>query len=168
MKRSVMLLLTLLLVFSSLFSCRVETPQSASFFLMDTVITVTLYTDEATARPILAECRALLEELDALWSRTKSESDVSRYNEGEVGTISMDPRTVELLEVALEVSEATDGAFDITVAPLLTLWKACEEAGRLPSETELSQARSQIGSERLSEIIGKRVHAGYTDTVETS
>lgn len=150
MKRSLILLLTALLVFSSLSSCRAEVPQSASFFLMDTVITVTLYTDEATARPILAECRALLEELDELWSRTKSGSDVSRYNEGDTGMISMDPRTVELLEVALEVFEATDGAFDVTVAPFVTLWKVCEEAGRLPSETELSLARSQIGSERLS------------------
>ncbi len=122
-----------------------EEKQSRSFFLMDTVITVTLYTSQDAAEPIFSRCRELLEELDALWSRTVQESDTVRFNSASVGEkISVDARTVQLLRTALLVSEATDGAFDVRVAPLISLWQSCEETQTLPTDDQLSQALSEV------------------------
>ncbi len=150
MKRVLLIFLTLsLLVSCSLVSCTEKPTPSASFFLMDTMITVTLYTDEETAGPILAECRSMLEELDRLWSRTKEESDTSRFNASEEGLMTADERTIELLQVALDVSLKTDGAFDVTVAPLVTLWQTCEKAGRLPTESELAAAMKTVGATEI-------------------
>jgi len=131
---------------------------------MDTVITVTLYTDAQTASGIFAECRTILEDLDRLWSRTKEGSDVSRFNAALSGEVSVDARTAELLRVAEDVAKKTGGAFDVTVAPLVLLWQACEEAGRLPTEAELSGAMTAIGTDRIS--IGQGSLHKHSDTAK--
>lgn len=149
-KRLLVFLMLLALLLPSLFSCAPNQTSHASFFLMDTAITVTLYEKEETAAPILAECRSMLTELDRLWSRTKGESDTSRFNASGVGEVEADRRTLALLRVALDVSEKTNGAFDVTVAPLVTLWQSCERAERLPTDAELQAALERIGSEQIT------------------
>ena len=69
---------------------------------MDTPITVILYTDKKTAEAIFAECRTILSELDDLWSRTKEDSDVGRFNVAQ-NSIELDPRTTALIEKVLLV-----------------------------------------------------------------
>lgn len=149
MKRAGMLLLTVALLLTCL-SCG-KGVQTRTFFLMDTGITVTLYTqDAARAEEIFAACRELLGEYDALWSPTSPESDVSKWNSTADGTAVLDARTLALLQTALEVSEKTDGAFDITVAPLVALWSNCETRDGLPTDAEMQAALALVGSHHLS------------------
>ena len=149
MKRVGIFCLTLALLLSCL-SCGKEV-QTRTFFLMDTGITVTLYTqDMARAEEIFAACRELLGRFDALWSPTNPESDVSKWNSTDSGELELDARTLVLLQTALEVSEKTDGAFDITVAPLVALWSDCETRDSLPTDAEMQAVRALIGREHLS------------------
>ncbi|MBQ7335445.1 MAG: FAD:protein FMN transferase [Clostridia bacterium] len=134
----------------TLASCSATETSTQSFFLMDTVITVTLYTSTKVAEPIFMQCRAILEELDALWSRTKGESDVCRFNASSDGISDADARTFHLISTALEVTTKTDGAFDITVAPLVTLWQSCAEEDRLPNEAELDACLQIVGAQNLT------------------
>ena len=130
-------------------SCKKEERQEKSFFLMDTPITVTLYTDKKTAEVVFAECRTILSELDNLWSRTKEGSDIGRFNSAE-SSQNLDPRTATLIEKAMDVTEKTSGAFDITIAPLVNLWQASEEKGTLPTSEELQQSLALVGSSHLN------------------
>ncbi len=148
MKKAIALLalLSLLLAFPSCASM----PQSeASFYLMDTLVTVTLYADSATCAPVFAECRNILTELDELWSRTREESDTARFNASQDGLEDLDPRTVTLIEKALLISRESDGAFDITVLPLVELWSRCEAAKRLPTDMELQNALSKVSYQNI-------------------
>lgn len=52
---------------------------------------------------------------------------------------------IELLTAAQGVSALTNGAFDITVQPLWTLYETAHRAGRLPQEAELAAVRDLIG-----------------------
>lgn len=52
---------------------------------------------------------------------------------------------IELLTAAQGVSALTNGAFDITVQPLWTLYETAHRAGRLPQEAELASVRDLIG-----------------------
>lgn len=149
MKRLLSVLLIVVFLLSSLCACQARQHPSASFFLMDTVITVTLYADDETAQPILAECRVMIAELERLWSRTVEGSDTVRFNQSGIGEVAVDERTISLIRTAKDVSFRTGGAFDVTVAPLVTLWQACEREGRLPSEREIAAARATISSEKL-------------------
>ena len=149
MKRAGILFLTALLLLSCT-SCGRGT-HTKSFFLMDTAITVTLYTqDAARAEEIFATCRKMLGEYDALWSPTSPDSDVSKWNCTADGAEALDARTLTLLQTALEVSQVTEGAFDVTVAPLVALWSACEARGSLPTEAELEAALALVGSHHLA------------------
>ncbi len=115
---------------------------------MDTVITVTLYASADTAEPIFEECRAILKELESIWSRHDSKSEISAFNEAEI-SLQLDARTAEMIATALDVSAKTDGAFDITVAPLVELWQGAEEADQLPEQAQMNAVLQAVGFEAL-------------------
>ena len=151
MKKTLALVLSLLLLFTALPSCRKKESFISSFLFMDTVITVTLYTtDEPLADRTMAQCKQRLSELEQLWSRHIAGSDISRLNNSDAGISDLDPRTVSLLLQAQEISANTGGAFDITLAPLSDLWQICGEEDRLPTNAELSALLALTGTARLS------------------
>lgn len=142
--KKIALLLTCCL-WLSVCGCQRETSRSSTMYFMNTVITVTLYTtDDTLADAVFAESRSILNELEALWSRHKEDSEVSRFNADAYGIDSLDARTSRILETAITVSQATDGAFDITVATLLSLWERCGEENRLPTDEELLAVRGYL------------------------
>ena len=150
-RRFLPMLLLLSLLCGMLSSCtKKQTRHTASFYAMDTVILVTLYTPDADlAERQLARCRELLAELDGLWSRHTAGSDVWRLNQSADGLCDLDPRTVSLLAQAKEISLATGGAFDPTLAPLSDLWQACGAQNRLPGTDELAALLALTGADRL-------------------
>lgn len=124
---------------------------SRSFFVMDTVITVTLYSANAgAAEEALSLAKRHLEELDALWSRHRNDGDVARINASETVCEGTDVRTAALLRKAQDVSLKTGGAFDVTLAPVSDLWSECAEADRLPTEQELAAVLALTGSHRFT------------------
>jgi thiamine biosynthesis lipoprotein len=54
-----------------------------------------------------------------------------------------------VLEKAVAVSRLSEGTFDITVGPLMDLWKAASQAGVSPTDAELNQARAKVGWEKV-------------------
>lgn len=56
----------------------------------------------------------------------------------------------EVLERALRVARATDGAFDPTVGPLVALWREARRTGTLPSRRAVAAARRRTGWRHLS------------------
>ncbi len=68
--------------------------------------------------------------LENLWSIYREGSEVSQLNRK--GRIKPSPETLALLEKSLEVSRISNGAFDITVAPLMAAWRKSEKTGKLP------------------------------------
>lgn len=66
-------------------------------------------------RSEIRRVRRLLEELEVRWSRFLVDSDISRLNRAGGSWVSVDPRTIELLEAACAGSAMTGGRFDPTV-----------------------------------------------------
>lgn len=78
-------------------------------------------------------------EVEQLLSRHQEDSELTRLNRyGAVNNPSQPLRSI--LSLARDVSEATDGAFDITVLPLLDLYAT----DKLPSEEQLNTARALV------------------------
>ena len=130
-------------------ACQREERQEKTFFLMDTPITVTLYTDKKSAERIFDDCREILHELDALWSRTKADSDIGRFNAAEK-SLELDSRTATLVAQAMDITQKTGGAFDITVAPIVNLWQASEEKGTLPTSDEMLSVLALVGTQNIT------------------
>lgn len=102
---------------------------------------------------VAAGVAAALAEVDRDMSTFKSDSDVSRFNRAVPNEwVPVSAATAEVVAKALEVHALSDGAFDITVAPLVDLWGFGAGPGsstRLPGEDEIAAAASRVGSKEL-------------------
>lgn len=84
--------------------------------------------------------------LDAVMSDYRRDSELARLCEragGEAVPVSRD--LFRVLAAARAVSEATGGAFDVTVGPAVALWRRARQTRQLPTEEERLEAMSLIG-----------------------
>jgi thiamine biosynthesis lipoprotein len=65
------------------------------------------------------------------------------------GPVKVEPALFRFLQKCQALSAATDGAFDITIAPLMRAWRAAMVSGVLPSETSVASARARVGFRNL-------------------
>ena len=91
---------------------------------------------------------AQLKAVDQSLSMFNPTSTISRINSGESTQTDSLFRTV--FRLAQQVSEATHGAFDITVAPLVNAWGFGFKHGSLPDSAAVDSLRSLIGWQRVS------------------
>ena len=97
-------------------------PASAMGFYLDTVVTMNAYGLEQEAlQTILKSCASY----EALLSRHVEGSDVWRINHSGGAAVKVSEDTVCILSVAQAIAEASDGAFDVTIAPASALPSAC-------------------------------------------
>lgn len=98
---------------------------------------------------------AELERIEEVMSIYRPHSELRRLNaEGQLE--AADPRLLELLETAAEVSRLSAGAFDITVQPLWEAYARARSLGTLPSDDELLDLRRVVDYRRV-ELNGRRV-----------
>ena len=95
---------------------RNTSPAEGTFFAMDTVMSVRVYGDEA----LLDAAEDRVKELEALWSVTDENSEISALNRD--GSAALSGDVAGLLADALELCGRTGGALDITIYPVVRLW----------------------------------------------
>lgn len=126
---------------------RVEASDEA----MGTTFSVVLYGGDRAA--IERAARAALDEairLDNLLSNYKPDSEWSALNR-EAGRrpVVVSAELFDVLAASLAYSRATDGAFDITVGPLMRAWGFFRGEGALPDHATIERARANVGSRHL-------------------
>lgn len=117
------------------------------FIAFNTVVDCTVYASLEKARAILEKAREDCRTYERLFSRTLASSDIGRLNAAEGEAVRIDPRTADVLQAALGYCEASEGAFDITVAPLVRLWDF--KQGVEPTAKELAEAVDHVGWRKL-------------------
>ena len=94
----------------------------------------------------LAAAEVALRNVEMRMSRHLKTSDVSRVNAAKAGEpVEISRETIEVLTLAQKLADETDGAFDVTYAPVFGLWARSAKAGRLPTMGELKKAREVCG-----------------------
>lgn len=87
-----------------------------------------------------------VDRIDRLMSHYKPESPLSRINrEAGKGPVPVEPELFDFIADALRYSDESDGAFDITVGPLMKAWGFFKGDGRLPADRELADVRRRTG-----------------------
>jgi len=103
-------------------------------------------------RDVERNLQARLDALERQMSTWRADSDVSRFN-ASIGTnwFAVPRETAGVVQEALAVSALTDGAFDVTVFPLMRLWGFGPGGGkgRMPTEAEITTALRQVGWRKL-------------------
>lgn len=96
--------------------------------------------------------QARLDDLEQQMSTWRANSDLSRFNASRDTNWFAVPRdTVVVVREALEVSQLTDGAFDVTVLPLVRLWGFGPggKKDRVPDDAEVAAAIRCVGWQKL-------------------
>lgn len=111
---------------------------------------VLLGEDEVALR---AAGEAALDEIDRLEAQLslyRPSSEIAHVNaRAAIEPVRVSPPVFRLLERAQQLTSATAGAFDITIAPLVRCWGFMGGTGHLPTEEEVARARSRVGMHRV-------------------
>jgi thiamine biosynthesis lipoprotein ApbE len=111
---------------------------------------VAIATDSKIADKAIEAALAEIESVDKLMSDYKSDSEISQVNrEGFARAVKVSRPTYEVLQRSIEFSKLTGGAFDITVGPLVDLWRSAKKKSAIPTEEELAAAKAKVGFEKL-------------------
>lgn len=123
-------------------------------YSMGTVYEIAAY-DESPERASIAIDKAFAEivRLDNVLSNYKPESDLSRLNRnGHFRAEKVTPDLYRVIEESVKYSKVSGGKFDITVAPLVDLWKAALRGDRVPTQEEQEKLRACVGYEKIELI----------------
>jgi len=113
--------------------------------LMDTPVRVVAYGPRERAIHAADAVLAEVARLEGLWHPTRPGSDVVRLNASAgIAPVRVAPETATLVAAALEVAEASGGAYDPTIGPLVKAWGFGGEQHRIPSDAERAAARALI------------------------
>jgi thiamine biosynthesis lipoprotein len=88
--------------------------------------------------------------LDTIMSDYRRDSELMRLCTSAVNkSVHVSADLFRVLRRARDVSRLSGGAFDITVGPLVTLWRRARKAGQLPSPTEIQAAKNLVGWQKV-------------------
>jgi FAD:protein FMN transferase len=124
---------------------------------MGTVFEVTAYVaDKHNAEKAFNDVFKEINRLDYLMSNYKEESELSKINKNAAsGPIHCDDELSYVIEQSLQYSEITDGAFDITIGPLMKKWGFFKEQERIPGKEELESTLESVSYKNV--IIGEKI-----------
>jgi FAD:protein FMN transferase len=129
-------------------------PVHKTKYMMGTVYEIAAY-DPSPEKAAAAIDQAFAEiaRLDATLSNYRPESDLSRLNrDGHFHAVRVSPDLYRVVEESLKYSRVSDGKFDITVAPLVDMWKAAIRGDRVASQEEQDKLRACVGYQKVELI----------------
>jgi thiamine biosynthesis lipoprotein len=118
---------------------------------MGTLFKVVLYApDEATAKKAAAAAFARVAELNRIMSDYVADSELMRLCKQAGGPpAAVSAELFDILQQAEKFSRQTDGAFDVTVAPVVKLWRRARRTRQLPEADELKKALALVDYRRI-------------------
>lgn len=150
---------TIAVLLAALFLCtgcsgeKIPPKLSEVGFYLDTVITLTAYTeDKQILKDALQECGRY----EQLLSKTVEGSDVWKINHAEGAPVEVSDDTIAILQCAKKIGDLSGGAFDVTIAPVSALWDFKSGEHTLPDADAIDRAAGMVDYTRML-IEGKTV-----------
>jgi thiamine biosynthesis lipoprotein len=95
-----------------------------------------------------AGMQARFEAVDQALSTYRTDSALSRFNDDPTGDwVDIDPELAAVMRYALQLAERSDGAYDVTVGPLVNLWGFGPDPAtrKVPDPSAIAAARERVG-----------------------
>ncbi|CAN5853385.1 FAD:protein FMN transferase [soil metagenome] len=119
---------------------------------MGTLFRIAIYSpDSAQARSAASAAFARVDELNQIMSDYLPESEINRLSAtaGTGQALPVSPDLWHVLELSVQASRLSQGAFDVTVGPFVSLWRRSRRQLQLPSAEVLAKARQAVGFHHL-------------------
>ena len=106
--------------------------------------------DSGTAKKCIQAAFEQFESVDNSMSDYKADSELSRVNrKAYENDVKISEELFEVLQKSVMLSRQTNGAFDITVGPLVDLLHSAEKKAVAPSQEQIEQAKLRVGFDKL-------------------
>lgn len=157
MKRLIFLIITVFMVSGCSSLEKTESEVSQNTFMLNTICQITVYDmEKSEADEIIADVFSLCSEYEKKLSRTIKSSEISAINSSNGQWVEVSEETIDLIKLAEEYSKASEGKFDITIAPATELWTFTSENPTLPNKEAMDEAISHVGYDNI-EIDGNKI-----------
>lgn len=115
--------------------------------MMGTQARIVLYSqDEAQGKKAAETAFARMAVLNQLMSDYVEDSELNRLSRRAGGPpVPVSPELWEVLSYGQEVAQRSDGAFDMTIGPLVQLWRRSRRQKQLPDPQTLAKAKAKVG-----------------------
>lgn len=144
-------------------------PISISSIKLNTAIQITIYDSQDKA--LLDDCLALCDKYELIFSRTNEKSELYKLNHrkdtsdkdpnadgqttpypvsGTADTWHISEDLASLLSEGLDITRESDGAFDIAIAPLISLWDFTAEDPKVPDDAAIQKALPLCSSDGVT------------------
>jgi len=100
-------------------------------------------TDPRAAKLVFDE----IKRIENLLSKYEPESEITKLNK--TGHLKASPETFYIIKKSKEFYEASGGAFDITIAPLMDIWGFTDKQYKLPKKAQIKDALRLVGSDKI-------------------
>jgi thiamine biosynthesis lipoprotein len=119
---------------------------------MGSRVQITLYAnDEASAKRAATAAFARIAELDGIMSDYRPTSELMQLcQKAGGGPVRVGDDLFSVLSHAQEVSRRSGGAFDVTVGPVVRLWRRARKSFLLPDPDDLARARALVGYQMVT------------------
>jgi thiamine biosynthesis lipoprotein len=127
-------------------------------FLMDTLVSIKVYGDDAATLPLaiaaaygeMHRIAALVDRFPLPGSEDCRRSDVCRINEmAGIGPVHVDADTLAMLLLAKKYHALSAGTFDVTIGPVLDLWDFTGDVPKVPASSTIVETLSLVDIESL-------------------
>jgi thiamine biosynthesis lipoprotein len=118
--------------------------QKCTGTIFGTIYNITYQYDKDIQQELVAK----MQEVDSALSMFNEKSIISRINNNEA--VKPNDMFLSVFNLAMKISADTDGAFDITVAPLVNLWGFGFKNGQDPTQHAVDSLLSVIGYKKVS------------------
>ncbi len=113
---------------------------------------IVLYAPDKISADAAAEAAyARIKQLNDILSDYDTDSELSRLSQtsGSDRAVPVGDDLWRMLERSQKVARETDGAFDITCGPVVSLWRKARREKQLPDPAKLAEALRAVGYEKL-------------------
>lgn len=126
-------------------SAKTEMSATKDVFAMDTVMTLTAYGENA--QQAVDEAEEEINRLDDLLSVGIEESEISIVNDN--GSEYLSEETAAIVSKSIELYESTQGAFDITVYPLMEEWGFTTQKYKVPDKNKITELLKGVDASKI-------------------
>jgi len=137
----------ILFLIACFFACQREATIDRSEIIFGSYFRVKASGDKRILNKAISEVFSQMRQYNDLFSVFFPNSEVSQLNRS--GRIRGSPDLIAVIKIAEEISDLTDGAFDITIRPLLELWGFYKREYRLPQEKEINEIRGSVDYQKI-------------------
>lgn len=125
-------------------SSETDKPISQSFFVFDTSVSLRIYDNRVTEQHF-KDMQNILDDIEQKMSRTIPTSDIAKVNEhAGKQPVHVSDETFYVVKTAEKYSNRSNGAFNVAIGSLVTLWGIDQPDAHVPPQAEIDKALTQI------------------------